>query len=62
MSNEQHGVWIVADHYWHTEGPGYAIPFDTEIDALRHVNCSGGVPLRAWFVPFGKDLREVMNG
>lgn len=58
-STERPGVWIVAGTSWLYEGPGYVIPYPTEIDALRAVNESEF--LRAYFVPFGADLREVMN-
>jgi hypothetical protein len=53
------GVWMVAGTSWGYEGPGYAIPYATELDALRAVNEE--TYLRAYFVPFGKDLQEVMN-
>jgi hypothetical protein len=55
----QPGVWIVSGTFWGYEGPGYATPYATEVEALRAVNEE--TYLRAWFVPFGKDLQEVMN-
>ncbi|MFD3748357.1 hypothetical protein [Nocardia sp. NPDC058633] len=53
------GVWIVAGRIWGHEGPGWAIPFATEIEALRAVN--GGDGERVFFAPYAVDLREVMN-
>lgn len=52
------GVWVVADRVW-IDGPGWVIPFATEIEALRSVNSGEGE--RVFFVPFGVDLRDVMN-
>ena len=53
------GVWVVADRYWGTEGPGEVIPYPDEMAAMRAANEDQSY--RAWFVPFGKDLREIMN-
>lgn len=52
------GVWVVAYRSW-IEGPGEVIPYPDEIAAMRAANEDEYA--RAWFVPFGKDLREVMN-
>ncbi len=54
------GVWIVASTSWGSEGPSEATPYADEVSALRAANTD--TYLRAWFVPFGVDLREVMNG
>jgi hypothetical protein len=53
------GVWIVAQSIPY-EGITVAIPFATEVEALRRVN-QDGYGAYAYFVPFGKDLREVMK-
>lgn len=55
---EQAGVWVVAYRHW-IDGPGEVTPYATELDALRAANREDYV--RVWFVPFGKDLRDVMN-
>ncbi|MFE3081814.1 hypothetical protein [Nocardia tengchongensis] len=52
------GVWVVADRSW-IDGPGDVTPYPDEIEAMRAANADEY--RRAWFVPFGKDLREVMN-
>lgn len=58
---ERKGVWIVADPHWDT-GPGAdPTPHGSEVEALRAVN-QAGYQQRAWFVPFGISLREVMLG
>lgn len=59
-TEDQPGVWIVADTWWGDEGPGETIPYATKLEALQAVN-DAGWQRRAWFVPFGKELREVMN-
>ncbi|MEU6580645.1 hypothetical protein [Nocardia sp. NPDC046763] len=56
---EEAGVWVVAHRYWDAEGPGKATPYPDEIAAMRAANADQFC--RAWFVPFGKDLSEVMN-
>ncbi|WP_280371112.1 hypothetical protein [Nocardia wallacei] len=57
-TDEPDGVWMCA-HSYPVEGITVAIPYASELDALRHAN-SGDVG-RAVFVPYGKDLREVLN-
>lgn len=57
---DEPGVWIVADTFWGHEGPGETVAFGNEIDALRAVNTAGWHQ-RAYFVPYGKSLQEVMN-
>ena len=52
------GVWIVAGTTWGYEGPSYVVPHASETDAMRAAN--DAEYQRAYFVPFGKDLREVM--
>ncbi|MFD6357920.1 hypothetical protein [Nocardia tengchongensis] len=58
MAEPTTGVWVVADRSW-IDGPGEVIPYPDEIAAMRAANEEQF--RRAWFVPFGKDLREVMN-
>ncbi|MFC5789682.1 hypothetical protein ACFPPE_07415 [Agromyces tardus] len=41
------------------EGPGYAIPYATELEALQAANTTEYQ--RAYFVPYGEDLRDIMN-
>lgn len=53
------GVWILAGRIWGYEGPSWAIPFATEVEALRAMNAGDGE--RVYFVPFGVDLQAVMN-
>ncbi|MGW5387173.1 hypothetical protein [Nocardia sp. NPDC003963] len=57
--NETAGVWVVAGTSWGYEGPGWVTPYPSELEALHAANQEEFV--RAYFVPFGKDLREVMN-
>ncbi|WP_029924031.1 hypothetical protein [Nocardia otitidiscaviarum] len=58
-ATEQPGVWVVAGTSWGYEGPYQVVPYPSETDALRAAN--GEDFVRAWFVPFGEDLRDVMN-
>ncbi len=53
------GVWVVAGTSWIYEGPGCVIPYATKLEALEVANEDDY--RRAWFVPFGVDLRDVMN-
>lgn len=54
------GVWFVANPDW-IDGPGHeAAPYADELSALRAAN-DAGYWMRAWFVPFGSTLRDVMN-
>lgn len=54
------GTWIVANRYWNMRGgPGDVVPYPNEIRALRAANETEY--LKAWFVPFGTSLRDVMN-
>ncbi|BAD56351.1 hypothetical protein [Nocardia farcinica] len=53
------GVWVVSGEYWGYDGPSQVVPYANEAEALRAANQESH--LRAWFVPFGKDLREVMR-
>ncbi|NEW49358.1 hypothetical protein GV792_04780 [Nocardia cyriacigeorgica] len=61
MSTEDQpaGVWVVAGTSWIYEGPGCVIPYATEVEALRAANETEYY--RAWFVPYGADLNDVMN-
>ena len=55
------GVWIVAYDIPY-EGITLAIPYPSEVEALRAVNNGVGYgQAHAYFVPFGQDLREVMK-
>lgn len=56
------GVWMVAEAV-PFEGITTAIPYATEMDALRAINSGVGYSdsLRAYFVPYGQDLREVLR-
>ncbi|MFJ1461811.1 hypothetical protein [Nocardia sp. N2S4-5] len=58
--DQPEGVWIHANHYPH-EGIVMATPYANEIEALRAANATG-IGGRVVFVPYGKDLREVLNG
>jgi hypothetical protein len=51
------GVWLVT---YNSEGGDHVIPFPTEVEALRFVN--GETHHRAWFVPFGVNLHDVIFG
>lgn len=53
------GVWIVAGTSWIYDGPSYVIPYANEVDAMRVANQVDYQ--RAYFVPFGVDLQDVMN-
>lgn len=53
------GVWVVAGQVWGYEGPYQVTPYPSEVEALRAANADD--MLRAYFVPFGTDLREVMR-
>lgn len=56
------GVWMVAEAV-PFEGITTAIPYASEMDALRAINSGVGYSdrLRAYFVPYGQDLREVLR-
>lgn len=58
-SGPPEGVWLVAGTSWSCDGPGWVTPYPAEMEALRAVNETDY--LRAYFVPFGEDLREVMS-
>ncbi len=53
------GVWLVADTSWGYDGLSQVVPFPTEVEAMRAANTNEY--LRAYFVPFGTDLREAMK-
>ncbi|MGV9818402.1 hypothetical protein [Nocardia xishanensis] len=60
-SSAEPGVWMVAQSI-PNEGITQAVPYATEVEALRVVNRSGyGEDVHAYFVPFGKEIREVMH-
>jgi hypothetical protein len=52
MSETTEGAWVAYNH----DGSGVAI-FATELDALRHANKYGGMPVI--FVHFGEDLHDA---
>ncbi|WP_280476297.1 hypothetical protein [Nocardia farcinica] len=56
-SSTEPGVWLVSYEY---DGGDHVIPFATEIEALRYVNSQHHN--RAWFVPFGSNLHDVVYG
>ncbi|MFE3229316.1 hypothetical protein [Nocardia sp. NPDC059228] len=56
---EPTGVWVVTDHYWPADGLSEVTPYPDEIEAMRAANADQF--RRAWFVPFGKDIRDVMR-
>ena len=59
-AEEVEGAWIVASAIPY-EGITLAVPYPNEVEALRAVNRGVGYgQARAYFVPFGRDLREVM--
>ncbi len=49
------GVWMVT---WEASGTDDVTPYPTEIEALRAIN--GGDHMRAWFVPWGKSLHDLL--
>lgn len=52
------GVWMYAHEIPH-EGITMAVPYATEVDALRAANA--GDYGRVVFVPFGTDLKDVLR-
>ncbi|WP_305780042.1 hypothetical protein [Nocardia nova] len=55
------GVWMVASNIPY-EGITLAIPYPSEVEALRAVNKGVGYgTAHAYFVPYGHDLGEVMK-
>lgn len=50
------GCWVV---YAYDNGPYLVAAFDTELNALRHLNRQAAGYGKVMFLPWGKDLREA---